>query len=93
MVGHNFSHCRLDSSQQQHQFCENWQTLTLECYRFSFDTSSLARFRECKSLTVASNCTFSHIALRALYVTILQMNKLFISLKSYTLLLVVNSYF
>ena len=58
-------------------------------YRFPFNTSSLAEFRDCESLTVASSCTFSYNTLRALYVTIFQVNKLFVSSQSYTLLLII----
>jgi len=40
-----------------------------------------------RSLRVASNCTFSYVALRASYVCILQQNKWFFTVKPYTLLL------
>lgn len=60
LVGQSYSHCRLDSSQQQHQFCENWQTLTTKHYRFPFITSSLAEFTDC-SLLRLQLLVFSHI--------------------------------
>nr|DAK61720.1 MAG TPA: hypothetical protein [Bacteriophage sp.] len=41
-------------------------------------------------IRVAYTCTFSHNTLRVLYVSILQDNKLFFSLWSYTLLLFYN---
>ena len=47
MVGHSLSHGRLACRQQQHWFWHNQQTLTTKCYRFPFNTSSLAEFSDC----------------------------------------------
>nr|DAT43605.1 MAG TPA: hypothetical protein [Caudoviricetes sp.]DAV93020.1 MAG TPA: hypothetical protein [Bacteriophage sp.] len=41
-------------------------------------------------IRVARTCTFSHNTLRVSHVTILQVNKLFFSLWSYTLLLLIS---
>nr|DAV43381.1 MAG TPA: hypothetical protein [Caudoviricetes sp.] len=41
-------------------------------------------------IRVVRTCTFSYNTLRVLYVTILQVNKLFFSLRSHTLLLFCN---
>ena len=63
------------------------QTLTLEYYRIPFNPFFFARFTACRLLELYLLVLFSYLILRIWYVTILQMNKPFFSLKSYTLLL------
>lgn len=47
----------------------------MDFYSFHFITSCRAGFRDCESLTVATNLTRSHVALRALCASILQLDK------------------
>ena len=46
-VGSEWPHSRLSCKHQRHWFCESQQNLTLEHYRFSFSTSSLAEYGDC----------------------------------------------
>lgn len=87
IVGYSYSHNRLSCRHQYHQFCNYWQNLTLENYRFPFNTSSLARFRDCGllrlHLLVLSHALSCELGARSYFRTI----GYFASPKSYTLLL------
>lgn len=87
IVGYSYSHNRLSCRHQYHQFCNYWQNLTLENYRFPFNTSSLARFRDCGllrlHLLVLSHALSCKLSARSYFRTI----GYFASPKSYTLLL------
>lgn len=87
IVGYSYSHNRLSCRHQYHQFCNHWQNLTLENYRFPFNTSSLARFRDCGllrlHLLVLSHALSCGLGARSYFRTI----GYFASPKSYTLLL------
>ena len=86
-VGYSYSHNRLSCRHQYHQFCNHWQNLTLESYRFPFNTSSFARFRDCGllrlHLLVLSHALSCGLGARSCFRTI----GYFASPKSYTLLL------
>ena len=87
IVGYSYSHNRLSCRHQYHQFCNYWQNLTLENYRFPFNTSSLARFRDCGllrlHLLVLSHTLSCKLGARSYFRTI----GYFASPKSHTLLL------
>lgn len=87
IVGYSYSHNRLSCRHQYHQFCTYWQNLTLKNYRFPFNTSSLARFRDCGllrlHLLVLSHALSCKLSARSYFRTI----GYFASPKSHTLLL------
>jgi hypothetical protein len=69
------SHYLLNSSSDRHSSWEDEQNLTMDFYSFHFITSRRAGFRDCESLAVATTLTRSHVALRALCASILQLDK------------------
>lgn len=69
------SHYLLDSSSDRHSSWEDEQNLTMDFYSFHFIASRRAGFRDCWSLAVATTLTRSHVALRALCASILQLDK------------------